>query len=69
MTLALLAMSHSPLLEHAELDAEVSKELEGAFEEARRFVQGFDPDVVVNFGPDHYNGFFYRLLPPRPSDC
>jgi len=64
MTLALLAMSHSPLLEHAELDAKVSGELEAAFGEARRFVHAFDPDVVVNFAPDHYNGFFYRLMPP-----
>jgi 2,3-dihydroxyphenylpropionate 1,2-dioxygenase len=64
MTMALLAMSHSPLLEHAELDAEVSTELHGAFEEARRFARDFDPDVVVNFAPDHYNGFFYRLMPP-----
>src|SRR4051794_34867738 len=64
MTLALLATSHSPLLEYAELDAEVSGELEKAFDEARRFVRDFDPDVVVNFGPDHYNGFFYRLMPP-----
>ena len=64
MTLALLAMSHSPLLEHAELDADVSGELETAFTEARRFVHAFDPDVVVNFAPDHYNGFFYRLMPP-----
>lgn len=63
MTLALLATSHSPLLQHAELDAEVSGELEAAFDEARRFVREFDPDVVVNFGPDHYNGFFYRLMP------
>src|SRR3954451_11264969 len=64
MSLALLATSHSPLLDHAELDAEVSGELEKAFDEARRFVRDFDPDVVVNFGPDHYNGFFYRLMPP-----
>lgn len=64
MTVALLATSHSPLLEHAELDPEVSAELTGAFDEARRFVRDFDPDVVVNFGPDHYNGFFYRLMPP-----
>src|SRR5919107_4508177 len=64
MTLALLATSHSPLLEHAELDAEVSAELEAAFTEAGRFVHEFDPDVVVNFAPDHYNGFFYRLMPP-----
>ena len=64
MTLALVATSHSPLLEHAELDAEVAAELDGAFDEARRFVADYDPDVVVNFGPDHYNGFFYRLMPP-----
>src|SRR3954454_14625398 len=63
MTLALLAMSHSPLLEHAELDEEVSGELETAFAEARRFVHDYDPDVIVNFAPDHYNGFFYRLMP------
>jgi 2,3-dihydroxyphenylpropionate 1,2-dioxygenase len=64
MTLALLAMSHSPLLEHAEVDAQVSAELEAAFDEARRFVQEFDPDVIVNFAPDHYNSFYYRLMPP-----
>ncbi len=64
MTLALLAMSHSPLLEQAELDAQVSAELEAAFGEARRFVHGFDPDLIVNIAPDHYNGFFYRLMPP-----
>ena len=64
MTLALLAMSHSPLLEHAELDPQVAAELKAAFGEARRFVHEFDPDVVVNFAPDHYNGFFYRLMPP-----
>ena len=64
MTLALLATSHSPLLEHAELAAEVSVELESAFAEARRFVCEFDPDVIVNFAPDHYNGFFYQLMPP-----
>ena len=48
MTLALLAMSHSPLLEHAELDKEVSGELEAAFAEARRFVHDFDPDAMLD---------------------
>ena len=63
MVLALLAMSHSPLLEFADLDSEVSAELDGVFATAREFVHDFDPDVVINFGPDHYNGFFYRLMP------
>ncbi len=64
MTLALVATSHSPLLEHAELDSDLSSELEHAFDEARAFVRDFDPEVVVNFAPDHFNGFFYRLMPP-----
>lgn len=63
MSLALVATSHSPLLEHADLDTEVSDELESAFDEARRFAADFDPDIVVSFGPDHYNGFFYNLMP------
>ena len=63
MTLALLATSHSPLLEYADLPEDVSSELEDAFGEAKRFVRDFDPDVVVNLGPDHYNGFFYNLMP------
>jgi 2,3-dihydroxyphenylpropionate 1,2-dioxygenase len=64
MTVALVAMSHSPLLEHADLQPAVRAELEEAFGQARAFVQDFDPDVVVNFAPDHYNGFFYDLMPP-----
>jgi 2,3-dihydroxyphenylpropionate 1,2-dioxygenase len=64
VTLALLATSHSPLLEHAALAAGVSSELDSAFATAREFVHDFDPDLIVNFGPDHYNGFFYRQMPP-----
>lgn len=63
MTLALLAMSHSPLLEHAELDAELKDELEANVEVARTFVREYEPDLVVSLGPDHYNGFFYTLMP------
>jgi 2,3-dihydroxyphenylpropionate 1,2-dioxygenase len=27
-------------------------------------VRGFDPELVVIFAPDHYNGFFYKAMPP-----
>lgn len=63
MSVALLATSHSPLLEYADLSTEVAGELDEAFGVARKFVHDFDPDVVINFGPDHYNGFFYQLMP------
>lgn len=64
MTQALLAMSHSPLLEHTHPPQDVKDAVEAAFESARAFVHDFDPDLVINFGPDHYNGFFYDLMPP-----
>ena len=64
MNQALVCMSHSPLLEHANPDPEVKAQVEAAFDQARQFVSDFDPDLVINFGPDHYNGFFYDLMPP-----
>jgi len=38
--------------------------VEAALTEARRFVREYDPELVVIFSPDHYNGFFYKLMPP-----
>ncbi|MGW0037207.1 3-carboxyethylcatechol 2,3-dioxygenase [Gordonia sp. NPDC003376] len=64
MTQALLCMSHSPLLDHADPPAEVVAAVQASFDQARTFVRDFDPELVVNFGPDHYNGFFYDLMPP-----
>lgn len=63
MPFGLLSMSHSPLLEHVDPSPEVKAEVDAAFAAARTFVTDFDPDLVVNFGPDHYNGFFYELMP------
>jgi 2,3-dihydroxyphenylpropionate 1,2-dioxygenase len=39
-------------------------DIDGALAQAREFVEGFDPELVVIFAPDHYNGFFYKLMPP-----
>ena len=64
MTQALVCMSHSPLVGRTHPPAEVVAAVDSAFEQVRAFVRDFDPDIVVNFGPDHYNGFFYDLMPP-----
>lgn len=63
MTVALLSMSHSPLLEQVDPGPEVSAAVNGAFDQARSFVREYDPDLIISFGPDHYNGFFYELMP------
>ncbi|GAA1900730.1 3-carboxyethylcatechol 2,3-dioxygenase [Streptomyces sodiiphilus] len=64
MSLALVTMSHSPLLKYADPPAEVADAVQDAFGAARAFVQEYDPTLVVSFAPDHYNGFFYDLMPP-----
>jgi 2,3-dihydroxyphenylpropionate 1,2-dioxygenase len=64
VTVSLLATSHSPLLPYATLPDDIQRELDGTFEVARTFVHDFDPDLIVVFTPDHYNGFFYNVMPP-----
>jgi 2,3-dihydroxyphenylpropionate 1,2-dioxygenase len=64
MTLALVCMSHSPLLELSQPAPELAADVNAAFAAARAFVTDYDPEVVVVFAPDHYNGFFYELMPP-----
>ena len=60
---ALVTMSHSPLMGYTEPAGEARKRVDAAFEAARVFIADFDPHLVVLFGPDHYNGFFYDMMP------
>jgi 2,3-dihydroxyphenylpropionate 1,2-dioxygenase len=57
-------MSHSPLLNLAGPPQDLLDDVNAAITQAREFVAGFDPELVVIFAPDHYNGFFYRVMPP-----
>ena len=43
--------------------AELLEDVEGALSTARDFVGEYDPELVVIFSPDHYNGFFYKMMP------
>jgi 2,3-dihydroxyphenylpropionate 1,2-dioxygenase len=57
-------MSHSPLLNLPGPSRALLDEIEGAIADAREFVEDYDPELVVIFSPDHYNGFFYKAMPP-----
>lgn len=57
-------MSHSPLLNLPGPAPELLDDIGAALGRAREFAQAFDPELVVVFSPDHYNGFFYRTMPP-----
>lgn len=63
MPVAALFASHTPLMDYHDPGAAVAREVADCHAAARRWVEDFAPDLVVAFGPDHYNGFFYRLMP------
>ena len=56
-------MSHSPLLNLPGPSRDLLDDIEGAIAEARAFVEDYDAELVVIFAPDHYNGFFYKVMP------
>ncbi len=49
MSLALVTMSHSPLLGFNEAPADVEEAVQSAFSQARAFVADYDPELVVIF--------------------
>ena len=57
-------MSHSPLLNLPGPSQDLLDDINTALTGAREFVRAYDPELVVIFSPDHYNGFFYRVMPP-----
>lgn len=63
MTIGLITMSHSPLMDIVEPESGAKQRVASAFADARTFIEEFHPDTVVLFAPDHYNGFFYDLMP------
>ena len=57
-------MSHSPLLNLPGPSRDLLDAITDALTQAREFVSAYDPELVVIFSPDHYNGVFYRMMPP-----
>ncbi len=57
-------MSHSPLLNLPGPSADLLDAVNQALDDAREFVSSYEPELVVIFSPDHYNGVFYRMMPP-----
>lgn len=65
MSVSLVCMSHSPLMMGALSPSDRSQE-ETFFHvvsEAGEWIESRDPDLIVVFGPDHFGGLFYDLMP------
>ena len=64
MNAYLHCLSHTPLVGYVDPAQEVLDEVNGVIAEARARIAAFDPELVVLYAPDHYNGFFYDVMPP-----
>ena len=63
MTALLQCLSHTPLVGHVDPEQAVLDEVNGVIADARKRIESFDPELVLLFSPDHYNGFFYDIMP------
>ena len=62
----LVCMSHSPLMLVDELspsDQAAASGFFGSLERSAKWISDYAPELVVMFAPDHFNGFFYDLMP------
>jgi 2,3-dihydroxyphenylpropionate 1,2-dioxygenase len=64
MSIKLKCLSHTPLRGLNDPGADVVAEVDAILAKARAEVEAFDPELIVVFAPDHYNGLFYDLMPP-----
>ena len=64
MAVKLICASHSPLMEFASPQEKRQEQaVRDAFDTLAAEVKAYDPTLIITFGPDHFNGFFYDLMP------
>ena len=63
MSALLQCLSHTPLIGHVDPAQDVLNEVDAVIAKARAQIAAFQPELVVLFAPDHYNGFFYDVMP------
>lgn len=64
MNAFLQCLSHTPLVGHVDPEQAILDEVNSVIEKSRKEIEAFGPELVILFAPDHYNGFFYDLMPP-----
>lgn len=64
MTVRLICASHTPLMDHVNAEPAIDTEVRAAFRALGEDVRAWNPELVIQFAPDHFKGFFYDMLPP-----
>jgi 2,3-dihydroxyphenylpropionate 1,2-dioxygenase len=55
--------SHTPLMRDGVVAETVKANVDRGFARLATTIRCFAPDLVVQFSPDHFNGFLYDLMP------
>ncbi len=63
MKTRLICASHSPLMYCYKKEPADWDKLQHTFKEQRAAIEAFDPELVIAFGSDHFNGFFMKNMP------
>ncbi|MEZ5931026.1 MAG: 3-carboxyethylcatechol 2,3-dioxygenase [Alphaproteobacteria bacterium] len=63
MPVRMICASHTPLMDHVDADPAVDAEVRARFAELASEVEAYDPELVIVFGPDHFKGVFYDMMP------
>lgn len=63
MSSSLICASHSPLLYCFKKEPEQWETLQRTFKERSEAIKLFNPELVIAFGSDHFNGFFMKNMP------
>ena len=43
--------------------SDIKQRVKAAFADLAGWVKDYNPDYIIQFAPDHFNGFFYDLMP------
>jgi len=63
MALSALCASHTPLMRTAPVAPATRQAVEASFARLADHLSRFAPELVIQFSPDHFNGFFYDAMP------
>lgn len=64
MPVKLICASHSPLMEFASpQNHSQEQKVRETFAQLAEDVKRYNPTLIIAFGSDHFNGFFYDLMP------
>ena len=63
MTLRTICMSHSPFIGLVSPGEETEQQVRAQLARLAADVAAYQPDLVLMLAPDHFNGFFYDMMP------